>query len=508
MKRHALARFAWWILPCSILWSVLFLYETAQTVTEETAGDSNIELHLESFARARDRNATVPLHQHKQNLYSTNISHHDEAVHPCYPFNSLAWLQGPRLGNIDDPSSDMDVWCSSQTFKTAKSNTLLQAMLDQSICSEGSRFRTMHADNDATVNNDTLKSWTTRLIYWSMHYHQTRHAQAEAKHRRQAHGADCSTAATATTIGPYDFECPNATFIVASLANVGLGANIRGGMVYGYLAGLVSNRVVVWVNDSPVGHKFLRRPWALVSCDGDNGARSRRRRDAQCLFRPTTPCVLTYEDVEQAYALSGGETQRLLKHGQLPKDHEHDKVWYVKLGFTPLTATPVLAAERLQLYARYLIREHLVPTQPHLSRNMLYQAVEAIITSDDPREGYNYGAANVKIHHALVVYAMRLRSDKLNEIKDLVKDLVTRNVIDPELSMGLPIRGRSCMSSAGKVPVTRARSLTHTLTHTHDCLFQPRISATRKANVSPLRSTCKPRNGCGMGWRPSVQRRA
>jgi hypothetical protein len=159
------------------------------------------------------------------------------------------------------------------------------------------------------------------------------------------------------------------------------------------------------------------------------------------LFRPTTPCVLTHQDVEQAYALSGGETQRLLKHGQFPKGHEHDKVWFMRLGFTPLTTTPVLAAERLQLYARYLIREYLIPSQQY-SPDMLYQAADAITRRDDPRDGYNYGAANVKVHHALVVYAMRLRRDKARSSNEQVQDLFTTHAIDPELSLGFPIRGR------------------------------------------------------------------
>ena len=442
--KGALGRCAWWILPWSILWSALFLYTTSQNV-KETSGNSNIELYLETFARAGDEAALV-----RERIDTNATAEHDTistSIQTCFPFNSPTWLQGPRLGNIDDPSLTRKFDILPPAQSNAADSFRLQDLLDQSICSEGSRFRTM--DNTTQITNETRASWTTRLIYWSMHYHQTRHAWTEARHRQGATRTGSTCSGIGTNIGHYDYECPNATFIVASLANVGLGANVRGGMVYGYLAGLVANRVVVWINDSPVGHKFLRRPWALVSCDN---ATTRSRRDVQCLFRPTTPCVLTHQDIEQAYALSGGETQRLLKYGQLPEGHEHDKVWYVKLGFTPLTATPVLAAERLQLYARYLIREHLVPTQQqqqqHLSQDMLNQAADAITMSDDPREGYNYGAANVKVHHALVVYAMRLRSDQARFVNEQLQDLMTRNKIVPEKSLGLPIRGMQCVSAA------------------------------------------------------------
>jgi hypothetical protein len=71
------------------------------------------------------------------------------------------------------------------------------------------------------------------------------------------------------TIGPYDYESPSAKFIVVSLANIGLGANIRGGAAYGLLFGLAADRVVILLNDSPTGLEFLLAPSLLVSFDDD-----------------------------------------------------------------------------------------------------------------------------------------------------------------------------------------------------------------------------------------------
>ena len=115
--------------------------------------------------------------------------------------------------------------------------TFLQKQLDQSMCSDKSSFNRMPRTLD--IQEASLKIWTTRLIYWSMHYDQTRHARAEAIPRQQQtlKGADCYP--VSSSVGPYDYECPNAKYIVFSHNQYGLGANVRLNMVYSYLAGLI-----------------------------------------------------------------------------------------------------------------------------------------------------------------------------------------------------------------------------------------------------------------------------
>ncbi|GKY98095.1 hypothetical protein MPSEU_000767300 [Mayamaea pseudoterrestris] len=391
----------------------------------------------------------------------TTLQQHD-SYNACFAINSPEWLLGERLGNLRDLSLfDMDILPSplpshlrkqqhSRNSFTAGSH-YLQNLLDQSICADESRFRNLKdgqelfaaKDDAATFDAALLKQWTIRLVYWSMHYHQTRHARAEARHRQKqlARNIDCH----ASSVGPYDYECPDAKYIVIGLYSpVGLGAQLRLGMVNGYLHALIADRIVVWVNDSPVGsQEYLQVPWALVSCDNNNSHdnTTRTRRDTQCFFQPGTPCVLTVNDVDQAYNLTDREIDQLYDSGIHPAGHEHDKVWHIKLFHRPQGHTPALAAQRLRNHSYTLIQEHFSSpdVNPHFQK-LLYQAADNILTPDPWRVGHDYPAAHVKAHHALVVYAMRPRRDKARQMKELLNSLKATNAIDPQFSMGLPVR--------------------------------------------------------------------
>jgi hypothetical protein len=321
------------------------------------------------------------------------------------------------------------------------------------------------------ITNATVHIWTMRLVYWSMQYHQTRHARLEARDRLQLRGGPeacprthINAAPGYDTVGPYDYECPNAKFIIAPLASIGLGAQVRSGMVVGYNLGLVSDRVVIWVNESPVGDRHLRATWGLVSCDDDydangqirpdklNSSSAHRipRRDTQCILLPSTPCVLTEADVQNAYLLSDQDRRQLLGDGTPPADHEDDKVWYWRPQFLPLIQTPRIVAERLRNYSHHLIQEHfstgddsapLSPSQQQLQR-LLYMAADNLLIPQERRPKYNYAVADVKISHALAVFALRLRRDKARKTEEILKSLVEINQIEPENSFGLPVRGK------------------------------------------------------------------
>jgi len=59
-------------------------------------------------------------------------------------------------------------------------------------------------------------------------------------------------------IGSFDFECPTAKFLVVSFYKNGIGANLRLAAVPALMAGLVTGRVVLFVNHAPVtGPAFL-----------------------------------------------------------------------------------------------------------------------------------------------------------------------------------------------------------------------------------------------------------
>ena len=368
----------------------------------------------------------------------------------CLTLNSLTWKQGPRLGNADRGGDDANtssrllttafvqhtvvdfaaVFASLEQnqdfFGSVTDEASLSYLLAQTLSFEQSRFRNWSMNDTNDKEESTIRMWSLRLVYLATFYHQNRHAIPEAKSRFEADHT-CQDRLASQGIGLYDYECPNAKFLVTSLANVGLGANIRGGAVYALLAGLASDRVVLFVNDAPVGHKYLRMPWELVSCP---------RNDYQCFFLPPSPCVLTEHDLQTAYSMTSADNRKLLKQGQFPKGHQDDKVWHMTIAFTPIDI-PSAAAERLKLYSHALIQHYLPPT---LNQTILRKAADALVEKDAPRPGYNYANANVKIHHALVLFSMRPNFKYQPQIQEIVSPQAIQN-IPPERSIGLPIRG-------------------------------------------------------------------
>ena len=143
--------------------------------------------------------------------------------------------------------------------------------------------------------------------YLSLHYHQHRYAIPEAEQRYNTGSArdGCAPVSQAGLthkygVGRFDYECPGAKYLVMSLHQVGRGAIVRSGIVP---ALLLTNRVVLLLNNVPksvnVPNDQLPDTWPLVSCP---------RQDYQCFFWPLFPCVLTEEDITDAYALNASES--------------------------------------------------------------------------------------------------------------------------------------------------------------------------------------------------------
>ena len=158
-------------------------------------------------------------------------------------------------------------------------------LLGQSICHEDGRFRNDTAAGLA-FDDRTVRVWTVRLVYYAMHYHQHRLAVPEATLRYDKDNASCSHASMLEkhNVSLFDYECPQAKYIIMSLGGTGLGSNVRGAMVPAYLMGLTADRIVHFVNNAPGGDKYLAQPWLLASCP---------RQDYQCFFMPNSPCTLT-----------------------------------------------------------------------------------------------------------------------------------------------------------------------------------------------------------------------
>jgi hypothetical protein len=358
----------------------------------------------------------------------------------CFPHNSKEWLEGPRIGNQDEPLMN-DGFVKQMTLQVPY--MLAEAgkakpYLSQSIAFENSRFLD---DKESATNAKSIRLWTVRLVYLSILYHQHSPAipEVEAVYRDETNTQKCLAEREARGIGRYDYECPKKRFIVAGFSNNGLGANIRSGAVTQFLAGLASDRIVLFINNSPVGDKFITAPWKLASCD---------RHDAQCFFLPTTPCTLTNQDLSDAYSLTQPEQRKLIKQGKKPDGHEDDKVWYMAVSLMPPLFSHKVTSPLLHSYAKGLI-DAVPGSDPRLP--VLKSALDHLLEEDPRREGeYNYAASNHKVNHALGFYGMRPNLEYTEKIKHVLDEIVPEG-FDAENSFGLPIRGTYLLNEGFRV---------------------------------------------------------
>jgi hypothetical protein len=356
--------------------------------------------------------AKLSLHRSQNGTRTTVVA---ESVSSCdTALHSREWLQGPRLGN-SNTSVGLDYHFARAMILEHHTPTLF----GHTVCHKDSRFL-----ND----DDSIRRWTVRLLYLVLHQHQHRPAVDEAK-QLSSNDVPCQQIRQDHGIGPFDFECPAAKFLVVRFTNNGIGANMRITAVPAFMAGLASNRVVLFVNQAPAGPAFLQQPWTLASCP---------RRDAQCFFLPTSPCVLTHAELEHAYTLQRGEMRRLFRYGTLPEEREGDRVLLLHLN-----SRPHRVPENLQsiLYNQTLALIHEHDTTLTTDVSILVQAAQAILEDDlPPTDSYNYYGVNSALHHSLVLYALRPNPRAVQQIDEILREVVPSDFV-PDQAMGLPIRG-------------------------------------------------------------------
>lgn len=176
-----------------------------------------------------------------------------ETINQCG--NSERWLNSRRYGNLNDDALfttdlakslllDLDTMLVPESSQ--RRSTVLPTLLDQSICHANSRFMnsTIPATATSSSYNDsrTVRLWAFKLTYLAIHYHQHRLAVPEAKARFAEHPtSSCPNSDELWSkhrVGMFDYECPDAKYLVMPLGGNGLGSNIRGGTVLAYLTGL------------------------------------------------------------------------------------------------------------------------------------------------------------------------------------------------------------------------------------------------------------------------------
>ncbi|GKY99736.1 hypothetical protein MPSEU_000927600 [Mayamaea pseudoterrestris] len=340
----------------------------------------------------------------------------------CFSFNSLDWLGKQRLGNANDTM--MDDSLGRRMILSSISLSRARSLLSGTICDSKSPLVSMQPLQDAERR---LRYWKTRLTFLAVHAHQHQPALPELEARRQS---SCrQTDLQRHNIGPFDFECPTAKFLVVRLFGNGIGANMRLGAAPAYMAGLSTNRVVVFVNNASVGPDFLQNQWSLASCF---------RGDMQCFYMPSSPCVLTNNELSNAPVLRKHEVRRIFRNGTLSPERQQERVVIMRLNFRPQREPDNLKRAVHQLALP--IAQRLAQDASDDEQRYILQAAQDLLHPDTvPMGTYNYYGANSPLFHGLLLYAMRpnTRAAKLLQLavqRSLPKDYAVENAV------GLAIR--------------------------------------------------------------------
>lgn len=388
--------------------------------------ESNEDLFPSERLTMEQRNTTQPDSSPKD---GPSGSTNDE--HGCYSRNSEAWINGPRFGNIDEGMTSDFVKQMILDIPTMLTGDMVHArrLLDRSMCMRESRFVSVDTETSFDVDDPKLvRMWATRLCYLAIHYHQHRLAIPEAS-MRYAEDSTCSqdTLSRNHNVGLFDYECPNAKYVVYNFAGIGIGANIRGGAAVGIMTALLSDRIFLFISKGPTGIEEFNSPWALASCE---------REDHQCVFQPTTPCTLTHDDLRNAWIMPKPDSRAFLrKNGRLPDEHQDDKVIKCMLMYEP-DKVPIKAREKLTKLSHELI-DALPVDDPRVP--LLRKAAESILDEDPLRFQYHYGAATQKASHAASFYSMRPNPQSRERIDEILSQIIPKDV-DLESTIGLPIR--------------------------------------------------------------------
>lgn len=354
----------------------------------------------------------------------------------CFPNNSASWLNSGsrRLGNYNDSLMN-DEYVTSMILNNMSpllsDPTHSKVLLHQSLCHSNSIFLSVNDIGDDLINpsNQTIHFWALRFIYFAVHIHQHQHARLEAKTRHR-HRDTCQPEMIFRQIGMYDYECPDAKFLVVSIGRLGLGAVMRLGVVNGLMAGIATNRTVLIINNAPVGPKFLTQEWLLASCP---------RKDMQCFYLPTTPCTLTEEELRNAKQLERGEARQVFKMGEIPKHLMDERVILMDIVLrpqrTPPTFRPVLREIVMTHLIDPLVREH--PDDPRIP--MFRKAADNVLVTEPADGSYYYFGSVSKPSHALVFYAMRPNLHYAQKLDHIMKQTIPKH-FDPDLALGIPIR--------------------------------------------------------------------
>ena len=388
------------------------------------------------------------------NETTTTIPSYSNQTLDCDDIQTVRWQTGKKLSNADVNFEDDD-----NTFLL--NPNLVSAVSDlgaQTICLKEGRFRQSdlgnHSEHSSSQQQALVDDWEFKLMYLALH--ELNHAPARPEYQARKR---CSKSSPATiqqnSTQAYEFECRDAKYLVTSMQVVGAGASIRLGAVAHVLMAIASDRIPLFYSNTPKqGARWLGTPWHLASCE---------RKDYQCVFLPTSPCTLLYEDIKNATVIDEGIAKRLRRGGQLSEEYQDARVIVTESRSSPAkfdkfdgihnVVRKKIYAMAMELVNRWRIatEEDTSPERQH-KLEILIQAAQQIQRRDEPEEfdHYYYGHRYYRIPHAILLYLLRPNPAAREAMAKQLEHAIPSDFFSTSSTsggsgistIGLPIRGK------------------------------------------------------------------
>ncbi len=366
--------------------------------------------------------------------------------------NSKEWLTNPRHSNINEPLMT-DEYIQKLILNISPLDTIdgSQDVLHQSLCLKDSAFMNwdsnpkirrksnVNSNNDVS-EEDKIRLITVRLLFLAIHEHQYGSARLEAKMRYNTNNHQDETCVnekkeyrsslTNANVGKFDFECPNTKYLISHVPEAGFGASLRVGLMDPMFLGLVTGRVVLFVNsfDSHPDASF-KKPWPLASCP---------RKDMQCVYMPLSPCVLTKEEIEKGIVLPNDNVVLARSTGSFGEEYDNAKVLMMKTSVGGHQQLPI------GLWSKFVsIIESFYDKQQHDNElgSGAWQLDKETLTKVTSFLSQNSPVLTWLPHQVTGFYLMRPNMDSREKIDKSMSKILPEN-FDPKTTVGFPIRGK------------------------------------------------------------------
>jgi len=349
--------------------------------------------------------------------------------------NSDEWLHSVRLANIADPLLDPKTVYDLISYKSSHRF----AQLDLTLCSQKSRFvgSAANANIGEDRKQEDLSDLAFRLLFLGIHHHQHRYALKEME-RRRISGIDemifkalrNNTPNLTSIPGIYDYECPNAKFLVSAVpGGTGLGHAIRKGAVQTMKAAMASNRVALFVNAARVGPEETQSQWTMASCD---------RHDSQCFFMPLSPCTITEKDLQLASVLNMEESRSWGTSKHVVEQYNSSKVVVMRMHekYNPTLSWPARMNHVMNSIVSFADTFGAgLDNKSKKAYGLDMESLELVKTYLQEAEKKDPWIFD----HATTLYILRPNPTSAQKIKNVLRHVFPSN-FDPTSAIGIPIR--------------------------------------------------------------------